>query len=241
MTRRILVVDDDRDMVTTLSDILELHGWETSKGYDGAEAVRLAAESHFDFVLTDVRMPRVDGLRALTEIKARSPSTRVILMTAFVGPDLLEKAQDDGALSILRKPVSAAELVAMAKSALRRSRSLLVVDDNEDNLRSLASALLENDVSAIAADTLDDAIRLVTQDGARVVFAQLRLDHLDSGVNMLAVHEINPAVLLILLSGRSNDIARRTGKTSAGMVHAAFTKPIPIDRLLAALEEVGPS
>ncbi|MGH7668755.1 MAG: response regulator transcription factor, partial [Gemmatimonadaceae bacterium] len=70
------MVDDDRAMVATLCDILELRGWETVRAYDGAAAAELAEVHGVDVVLMDVRMPKVDGVSALREIKARRPGVR---------------------------------------------------------------------------------------------------------------------------------------------------------------------
>ena len=85
-------MDDDRGMVETLCDILELRGWETLRAYDGAAATELAATEGVDVVLMDVRMPLMDGVQALQRMKAKRPSTRVVLMTAYAAMDLLDRA-----------------------------------------------------------------------------------------------------------------------------------------------------
>jgi CheY-like chemotaxis protein len=108
----VLVVDDDRDIVETLSDILELRGWKVVRGYDGAEAVSLALEHDVDWVVMDVRMPHRSGVEAMEEIRRARPSTRVVLMTAFATPEVMERAARAGGTPVLAKPFELAKLLA---------------------------------------------------------------------------------------------------------------------------------
>src|SRR5688572_28561855 len=127
--KRALVVDDDRDMVETLCDILELHGWETLRGFDGAAAIDIIQERDVEVVLVDVRMPRIDGVTALREIRRMRPSTRVVQMTAFAAPQILHKAEEYGALRIVDKPVEIPDFIATLDEAFAQARRVLVVDD----------------------------------------------------------------------------------------------------------------
>jgi CheY-like chemotaxis protein len=116
--RRIAVVDDDDAMVETLCDILELHGWETVRAKDGMEAVDLVQQSGVGLVLMDVRMPRMNGVDALVEIKRRSPNTSVVLFTASAAQELLLRAERHGVARILKKPVDARELLSVLDGLL---------------------------------------------------------------------------------------------------------------------------
>jgi DNA-binding NtrC family response regulator len=116
--RRILVVDDDPGMVETLCDILELHGWHPIRAYDGAEAIMMAHEREIDIVLMDVRMPRVNGADALRAIKARHPTIPVVLVTAMAAQDVLNQAERDGALRILKKPLDLPLMLRVLEQAV---------------------------------------------------------------------------------------------------------------------------
>jgi CheY-like chemotaxis protein len=102
--RKVLVVDDDRDMVETLCDILELHGWETVRGYNGEEAIALARQHRVDCILIDLKMPRVTGVEALQAIREFQPDARAVLMTAYASQDLVARAEREGVVRVLRKP-----------------------------------------------------------------------------------------------------------------------------------------
>ncbi|MDO9080739.1 MAG: response regulator, partial [Desulfuromonadales bacterium] len=79
---KILVVDDDRRMVRTICDILQVKGYEPLPAYCGEEAVKMVQQQEFDCVLMDIRMPGIDGVAALKRIKDVAPDTPVVLMSA---------------------------------------------------------------------------------------------------------------------------------------------------------------
>ena len=115
--KRVAVVDDDRAMVKSLCDILELHGWETLTSYDGAAAVALSDSEDVDLFLMDVRMPRMNGVNAWNAIHAHHPEARTVLMTAYAPPEALALNTDQGVVRILRKPVVIPELIAALETA----------------------------------------------------------------------------------------------------------------------------
>ena len=115
--KRVAVVDDDRDMVRSLCDILELHGWETLSSYDGEAAVRLSANEDVKLFLMDVRMPRLNGVEAWNAIREQHPGARSVLMTAYAPPEALALTPGHGVVRILRKPVVIAELIDALETA----------------------------------------------------------------------------------------------------------------------------
>jgi DNA-binding NtrC family response regulator len=239
VTRRILVVDDDRGMVATLRDILELHGWETVPAYDGAEAVAVALEQEIDVVLMDVKMPRVDGVAALQAIRRKRPRTRVILMTAYAAQALLEQAEQEGVVRILRKPVDLPELFSLLEAAAQELRAVLVVDDDPAFLQTLCDVLTERGLVPVKAASLNEALAELEAAGPRAVLLDLKLDHLDPRSSLLAIREMSPSVLLVLYSGHPAELTATVEASPDGMVDAAFTKPLPIDELMELLHGVA--
>ena len=114
---RVAVVDDDRDMVRSLCDILELHGWETLSSYDGEAAIALSDSEDVDLFLMDVRMPRMNGVNAWQAIHSHHPDARSVLMTAYAPPEALALAEGHGVVRILRKPLVIPELLAALETA----------------------------------------------------------------------------------------------------------------------------
>lgn len=125
MSARVLVADDDEDIRVYLEITLQLAGFEVVLAKDGAEAVELTRTSHPDVVLLDVMMPRLDGLRALEQLREdpRTGHLPVMLLTARARTDDAIEGLERGADDYLAKPFDPDELVARVRSALRRAET----------------------------------------------------------------------------------------------------------------------
>jgi DNA-binding NtrC family response regulator len=104
--RRVLVIDDDPLMRWALAETLLERGWQVSEGGDAreTEAAIRRTSAPFDVVLLDYRLPDSDDLSLLTSVRTLSPHSKVIMMTAFETPDMVQDALDLGACSVLGKP-----------------------------------------------------------------------------------------------------------------------------------------
>jgi len=107
----ILVIDDDEGMCETLSDILEVTGYEVTIANDGYQALEVAKEKKIDISLIDIKMPGINGVETFKEMKKFSPDTYVIMMTAYAVEDLIEEAIQEGVNTILYKPLNIEEIL----------------------------------------------------------------------------------------------------------------------------------
>ena len=119
---RILVVDDELRMAGLIRRELEDNGHVVSTAGDGESALSKMEEAEFDLVLTDLRMPGLDGLTLLTRIRERSPQTEVVLMTAYASAQTAVQAMKDGAFDYLIKPFEMDELLIMVERIGERRR-----------------------------------------------------------------------------------------------------------------------
>ena len=110
--RAILVVDDDRDMLSLLDDLLTSEGYKVVKAKSGAEALAAISKSRPDLVMIDVLLPDEDGLTLLTQMKREHPELEVIVMTAFGGSSSAIKAMRAGAYDYVTKPFETDDLLA---------------------------------------------------------------------------------------------------------------------------------
>src|SRR5512137_2854161 len=108
----VLVVDDDRRMVRTISDILTAKGLRAMAALTGEEAVAMVREEKPDCVLMDVKMPGMDGVEALKIMKGIAPQLPVVLMSAYSTEDQAAEARLHGAYSILTKPIDIQQLLS---------------------------------------------------------------------------------------------------------------------------------
>ena len=111
MTINVLLVDDEKDFVESLSQRLELRGLAVKTAFSGDEALDLIREHQFDVVVLDVLMPNKDGIQTLREIKHIEPLLHVIMLTGNATVEMAIEGMKLGAYDYLMKPTDTEELV----------------------------------------------------------------------------------------------------------------------------------
>ena len=236
--RRILIVDDEKQMVRTLGDIVRLNGWEADGAYSGEAAVDAVRKRDYSVVLMDVRMAGITGVEALKAMKAIRPAIRVILMTAYTATEILAEAEREGALRILSKPVALAGLLEVLEQATKESRCVLIVDDDAAFLMTLRKLLEQNGYGALTAGTLDEALEMLESGFPTAVVLDLRLDGITAPETVLAIKRVSPSVALILCSGHPAELDGVVSSMSPRLIQASLHKPFAPDALLNILNEV---
>ena len=239
MSRRVLVVDDDRQMVKTLCDVLRRQGWEPEAAYSGEEAVEAARRRRHDAVLMDVRMSGIDGVDAFRAVRERRPGMPVILMTAYSAQGLLAEAERLGVLRVLSKPFPLPELLALLAQAVEAGESVLVVDDDPEFLRTLCRLVEERGHRALNARSLEEALETLERRGPDVIVLDLKLDGVEPRDAILAIREASPAVVLILCSGYPKVMEETVSSCPERWFHAALQKPFDPERLLGLLDDLA--
>jgi two-component system response regulator AtoC len=135
--RRVLVVDDEENIRLVLKTLLKRHGYEVEVASNGEEALKLVDSFGPDFVLTDVRMPRMGGLDLLSTLRAKQRDATVIVMSAYGNLELALEAIKAGAYDYVQKPFKNDEVVlalrkAEEREALRRENRALREEIRKD-------------------------------------------------------------------------------------------------------------
>jgi two-component system response regulator HydG len=125
MKPRVLVVDDDQGIRYTLREILESSGFAVDEAADGEAALERFAAARADLVITDLRMPKLDGMALLSRLQAESPVPRVVLITAHGSERQAVAAMKAGAFDYFRKPFEMEELLAVVQRAVESTRLAL--------------------------------------------------------------------------------------------------------------------
>jgi len=118
----ILIVEDKESMAQMLRETLELEGYEIIIARDGAEGIRIIRENKADVVLTDLKLPRKDGIEVLKVSKDENPLIPVIVMTAFGSVETAVNAMKLGAYDFITKPVDTDYLLLLIKRSLKNRR-----------------------------------------------------------------------------------------------------------------------
>ena len=119
LPKRILIVDDEKSVTTTLDLILSDAGFEVLTAESLAESKRILGYASVDLVITDLRLSDGSGIDLITHIKGEAPDTEVILMTAYGSVDITIEAIKRGAYYYLEKPFTSDRLLALVASALQ--------------------------------------------------------------------------------------------------------------------------
>ena len=136
--RRVLVVDDEENLRLVLRTLLRRHGYEVETAASGEEALGLVDSFGPDYVLTDVRMPKMGGLDLLATLRAKNHDATVIVMSAYGNVDLALEAMKAGAYDYVQKPFKPDEIVLVLKKAeerevLRRENRALREEIRKEN------------------------------------------------------------------------------------------------------------
>jgi two-component system response regulator AtoC len=120
--RRVLIADDEESIRHVLSELLNERGYEVRAVADGEEAVRELASRDYDALVTDVRMPKMNGLDLVRAAQTASPETTIIVMSAYGSHDLAIEAMKAGAYDYLGKPFRPDEVLLVLRKAEERER-----------------------------------------------------------------------------------------------------------------------
>ena len=120
---KILVCDDDREIVEAIEIYLSQEGYQILKAYDGIEALEILEKEEVNLLIIDVMMPRLDGIRATLKIREKNSLPIIILSAKSEDTDKI-LGLNIGADDYVTKPFNPLELVARVKSQLRRFKEL---------------------------------------------------------------------------------------------------------------------
>jgi two-component system response regulator HydG len=211
--RRLLLVDDEESVRTSLSANLEVEGYEITEAANGTDAVELVRQQPFDLVLTDMRMPGMNGLEAFRAIREVRPGTVVLLMTGFANETMVGEALAEGAYAMLPKPVSIPHLLAVVARAV--SRSLILVIGDRPQAQGLSQVLRNVGLNAepvtdrslalqrVAEKRVDQCVLDLTMAGADGVQLGEEIRKLDSSISLIAIngHQVPRAMHQMLRQG----------------------------------------
>ena len=117
---KILVVDDDQGMRELLEIMLTEDGYRVSTAGDAGKALARCRKETFDLIITDLRMPKMDGIGFLREVKDLSPETMVILITAYASGETAVTAMNEGAYDYIEKNFAIDDLKKIVREALTK-------------------------------------------------------------------------------------------------------------------------
>lgn len=185
MNRHILIVDDEKSIRRTLSEILGFEGYKVSEAADGQEALKLIAANEYDCILCDIKMPKADGLDVLEQAREICPDTPVIIVSGHGNLETAVEAVKGGAFDYLSKPPDLNRLLITLRNALEKNS---LVSETK-SLKKKISKKYEIVGSAPLMQSLLEMVDKVAPTDARVLITGAN----GSGKELVArrIHELS--------------------------------------------------
>lgn len=153
---KILVADDEPGVLLTTQAILQEEGYDVEAASSGLEAIEAIRQRHYDLVLTDLKMPGVDGLGVLAEVRKRSPLTVTVMMTGYGSVISALDSVKLGAYEYLLKPIEVEDLKQAVRRSLERKRFSEI-----DTLYRISWTVTQSQDPTMVAAEVSDAVRRV--------------------------------------------------------------------------------
>jgi len=232
----ILVVDDDVHMSKTLVDILNVKGYEAEAANSGMQALEKVNANDYDCVLTDIRMPGMNGVDLYEAIKNIKPDLPVVLMTAYAVDKLVNRGIEEGAIATLNKPLDI-DLLLSFLTILRKECSVVIVDDDIQFSKTLGD-ILRNRKFAISQITDSKEVMENLREERQIVLLDMKLKD-TSGLKVLKeIRKKYPYLPVVMVTGYRIEM---TSSIEAAMEIDAYTylyKPFEIEKLIEILSEL---
>jgi len=227
--RKYLIVDDNRAFAENLAEIIDDSGaGEAVVVESAAEALALVREQSFDALVSDMRMPEMNGAELVHRIRSADPALPALVITAYTADNELQAARAEGLLAVLPKPVPVARLLELLGHA-RRNGIVALVEDDAALADNLTEALRGRGFAAVTARSVIETERLGVLPFAAIV--DLRVPGGADGDAMRRLDAKFPWLPMIVVTAHA--------QLAPPVVPAAqFEKPFDTTALLAAVERL---
>ncbi|HEY7350920.1 MAG TPA: response regulator [Ktedonobacterales bacterium] len=237
---RILVVDDEPGVLTTIQAILKMEGYDVRGAASGHDALNILREQAFDLILTDLRLGSDDGLEMLAELRKLAPDTVAIVLTGYASLESAIEAMRQGAYDYLVKPTDVEELKLTVARALERQRLQRELAERVGELESANQKIqrfnsdLRRQVGA-ATEALQQKIDELAQAKAALEDAQQQQNLF---LAMVAHELMNPATAIIgyaQYAGQPNQKPERI----TGSIGSIVSQGERLKRLIRDLQDIS--
>jgi len=234
---RILVVDDNADLLRTLALILKRSGYTVDVAADGASAVEKFKAHDFDVALMDIVMPGMDGVEAFLKIRENKPCAKVVLMTAYSDEELVKSALDQGAYSTIYKPIDIAKMMSLISNIVVKP-VVLIVDDDTDFCNTMAKMFELKGYKANTAQSGEEAIRIAKETQCSIAFIDVKMPCMDGLETYLMLRKINPNIISIMMTGYRDEVNDIVSKALAADASTCFYKPFHPTEALSFMSRI---
>jgi DNA-binding NtrC family response regulator len=210
----VLVVDDDDRIRSLLMDTLSALGYSALGAKDGEEALTLVESDNLDLVIADVRMPKMNGLSLLKNVKNKNPLLPVLIITGYNFTYTKDQAMQSGADGFLAKPFRIGKIEELMRKALGvkannqdkpyRLKKILVVDD-DDQLRDMLLEVLGSlDYFPIGVHDGEEALNQLRVQDFDLVISDIRMPKMDGLSLLRSIKKTAPGLPVVMITAFSS-------------------------------------
>ncbi len=241
---KVLLVEDDEMARRSLKRVIDKEGYETIIASDGEEGLNLFRSEKPAIVLTDIRMPRIDGMEVMYTVKDISPSTEIILITAYGDYDTAILALREGALDYLKKPVDLDQLIlslgrAREKIAERRKisikTSLLVLEDDKNTRDKLARVFEKEGYEVFTGQDGEEGIKIFSERKIDILLVDIKMPKKNGMEVLHEVKKLSKDCEVIMLTGYGDEDTAIQAMRDGAINY--IRKPMDLDQLILAIQK----
>ena len=229
---KVLLVDDEKEFVESLSERLELRNLDADIAYDGEQALAAVKDGKHDVMVLDLRMPGIDGIEVLRRVKETNPDVQVVILTGHGTDKDEEMVKKLGAFAYLKKPVDIDQLVGTLH---KEKIKVLLVDDEKEFVESLSERLELRNLDADIAYDGEQALAAVKDGKHDVMVLDLRMPGIDGIEVLRRVKKTNPDVQVVILTGHGTEKEEKMAKKLGAFAY--LKKPVDVDQLVGTLNK----
>ena len=241
----ILVVDDDVTLCELLVDTLEAIGYRATAAKDGIEALQKLKESKYDLMISDIKMPGIDGIALLKKVRRNYPDLPVLFITGVASPEIIGRASPDG---FLAKPFRISHIEELIEDALsgksedtlKPIRKVLIVDDDDLFRDMLTDALQHNDYIPCAVTGGQEALQELDNGSIDAVITDIKMPGMDGVTLLKEIKSRYPEMPVILITAflSRDDISLEDDQLKPD---GFLQKPFDVDNIVKILKEIKPA
>ncbi|MBF0320676.1 MAG: response regulator [Nitrospirae bacterium] len=241
---KVLVIEDDETARKQLAKFIQKERFEVIQAENGRVGIELFRSESPHIVLTDMKMPDIDGMEVIHTVKRISPNTDIIVFTAFGETDTAIIALREGVLDYLKKPIDldalsislgrAKERLVMQEESLVQP-TILLVEDEELPRKRLARVLAKENWMVIEAADGEEAIRIFNVAKIDIVLTDIKMPVMDGLKALHKMRGINNDFEAIVFTGYGDEESAIQAMRDGAINF--LKKPVDLDQLIVAIEK----
>jgi two-component system phosphate regulon sensor histidine kinase PhoR len=215
---KVLVIDDEKGLRLGAQRFLQSEGYDVSVAENGKDGIATGTSQEFDLVVIDLKMPDVDGLQVLEEIRAKYPNTICFIATAFASYETAIEATKLGAFSYIPKPFTTEELLSQIRDGYQRRQIIIEAEKwKKEREEKLLEVAFEKTRMNTIVNSISDGVLVINKDGLAVLYNPAALRFLElSGIAIeeYILDKLNPEILKVVNKVLNENVSEHKSYTA---------------------------